>query len=459
MNVLLVEDDPATAELVRRTLARSGYLVEIAPGVEAGLRALSGNGSAEYVALLLDYTLPDGEPWALADAAKARIPEVPVVFVTAASGEAVAIEAVRRGFADYVKKVAGFWEELPAVLERVARLSQMKSRLDGTSALMRAIVEQSSDLVAVSSGDGKMVYVSPACQALLGRECGEMVGRVWTEIVAAEDRDALLALLTSTDQNPAQPATLRCRHADGSLAWVETRVALLAVAFSAQPLIVLTMHDVTAQREHEQHIQSSLREKEVLLKEIHHRVKNNLQVIQSLLKMQARLLPEEQTRAAIATTIQRVRAMALLHEGLYQRKDLATISLDEYLRSLFNGVEASSVAEPGQVQLRLNCEDLQLSLDTAAPLGLLANELMSNSFKHGFPDGRRGAIEISIHRVDGVVHMVVKDDGIGIPDDFDAAASVSMGLKLANSLAHQLGGRLQFTSDSGCRVESNLTRL
>jgi two-component sensor histidine kinase len=122
-------------------------------------------------------------------------------------------------------------------------------------------------------------------------------------------------------------------------------------------------------------------------------------------------------------------------------------------------VEASSVAEPGQVQLRLNCEDLQLSLDTAAPLGLLANELMSNSFKHGFPDGRRGAIEISIHRVDGVVHMVVKDDGIGIPDDFDAAASVSMGLKLANSLAHQLGGRLQFTSDSGCRVESNLTRL
>jgi two-component sensor histidine kinase len=219
------------------------------------------------------------------------------------------------------------------------------------------------------------------------------------------------------------------------------------------------MHDVTAQREHEQHIQSSLREKEVLLKEIHHRVKNNLQVIQSLLKMQARLLPEEQTRAAIATTIQRVRAMALLHEGLYQRKDLATISLDEYLRSLFNGVEASSVAEPGQVQLRLNCEDLQLSLDTAAPLGLLANELMSNSFKHGFPDGRRGAIEISIHRVDGVVHMVVKDDGIGIPDDFDAAASVSMGLKLANSLAHQLGGRLQFTSDSGCRVESNLTRL
>jgi PAS domain S-box-containing protein len=454
-----VEDDPATAELIRRTLERGGYAVEIAPGVEGGLRALSGNGSAEYMALLLDYNLPDGEPWLVADAAKAHIPEIPVIFVTAASDEAVAIEAVRRGFADYVKKVAGFWDELPAVLERVARLSQMKSRLDGTSALMRAIVEQSSDLVAVSDSDGKMVYVSPACQALLGRECVEMVGRVWTEIVAAEDRDALLALLTRTNQAHARPATLRCRHADGSLAWVETRVALLTAAFSAQPLIVLTMHDVTAQREHEQHIQSSLREKEVLLKEIHHRVKNNLQVIQSLLKMQSRLLPDGQTRAAIAATIQRVRAMALLHEGLYQREDLATISLRQYLRDLFNGAEASSIADPGQVQFQLDCEDIQLTLDTAAPLGLLANELISNSFKHGFPNGRRGAIEISIRRIDGVVHMMVKDDGIGIPAGFDATASTSMGLKLASSLAHQLGGRLEFATDGGCRIDSRLTRL
>ncbi|MGO9339117.1 MAG: histidine kinase dimerization/phosphoacceptor domain -containing protein [Terracidiphilus sp.] len=457
--VLLVEDDPATAELVRRTLGRSGYTVEIAPGVEAGLHSLSHNGSVEYVALLLDYKLPDGEPWALADAAKARIPEVPVIFVTAATGEAVAIEAVRRGFADYVRKSDGFWDELPAVLERVTRLSQMKSRLDETGALTRAIVDQSSDLIAVSDGDGKMMYVSPACFALLGRNSGEMVGRSWTEIVAAEDREALIAMLARTNQTPAQPATLRSIRKDGSLAWMETRVALLTATFSAQPLIVLTMHEVTAQRENEQQIHSSLREKEVLLREIHHRVKNNLQVVQSLLKMQSRLLPEGEIRAALAATIQRVRAMALLHEGLYQRTDLARISLTDYLRDLFSGVEASSIAEPGQVLFMLDVEDIQLSLDTAAPFGLLANELMTNCFKHGFPDGRRGVIEISIHRVDGVAHMVVKDDGIGLPQHFDASASPSMGLKLAASLAHQLGGRLEFTSDHGCRIESMLTRL
>jgi len=247
--------------------------------------------------------------------------------------------------------------------------TRSKRRLNETSALMRAIVEQSSDLAAVFGGDGKMVYVSPACLDLFGRDSEELVGRLWTEIVAAEDRDALLTTLVRTDQNPAQPATLRCCCMDGSLAWMETRVALLTAKFSAQPLIVLTMHDVTAQREQEQRIQSSLREKEVLLQEIHHRVKNNLQVIQSLLKMQSRLLPDGQTRAAIAGTIQRVRAMALLHEGLYQREDLATISLGQYLRDLFDGIEASSMAEPGQIQFRLDTDDIQLSLDTAAPWG------------------------------------------------------------------------------------------
>jgi PAS domain S-box-containing protein len=444
---------------MRRTLVRSGYSVEVASGVEAGLRALSSTEASEYVALLLDYTLPDGEPWLLADAAKAHIPEVPVVFVTGVSDEGVAIEALRRGFADYVKKNPGFCDELPAVLERAAHLGRIKGRLDETSALMRAIVEQSSDLMAVCTGEGKLVYVSPVCLTLLGKKSAELVGRLWTEIVIPEDRDALLAMLPGAHENPAQPATLRCCRKDSSLAWAEARVALLKARSSAQPMIVLTLHDVTAQREHEQQMQSSLREKEVLLREVHHRVKNNLQVIQSLLKMRARLLPEGETRAAIEATVQRVHAMALVHERLYEREDLASLSLGDYLRDLFIGVENTSSAERGQIQLQLNAEDIQLDLECAVPFGLLVNELISNCFKHSFPDGRNGTIEISVHRVDGAVSMVIEDDGIGLPQHFNGNATTSMGLKLAGSLAHQLGGSLKFTSGKGCRVEANLMRL
>jgi two-component system response regulator len=457
--VLLVEDDLSTLELMRQTLQRAGYMVEVATGVQQGLAALHCDPSIEFLALLLDYKLPDGEPWALADAARARVPEVPVIFVTGMSNEDLAIEALHRGFADYVKKTSGFWNELPAVLERLARLSLIKSQMYETNAMMSAIVEHSSDLVAVCKGEGELVYVSPAGLNLLGREPEELLTRSWTELVIPEDRDALLSLLAGAGQNPAQNAILRCCRKDGSLAWMEASIALLKGASPAQPIIVLTLHDVTEQREHVHQMESSLKEKEVLLGEIHHRVKNNLQVVQSLLRMSVRPLPQGKARAAAESTIQRVHAMALVHERLYHTKDVASLSLSDYLRDLFNGVEASNSVPHGQIQLRLDTEEIPLTLDYAIPFGLLANELISNCFKHGFPNGYRGTVDFSIHRVEGVVHMVVSDDGAGLPEHFDAAGGPSMGLKLAESLAHQLGGTLCFTNGNGCRVEADLARL
>jgi PAS domain S-box-containing protein len=453
--VLLVEDDSATAELMRRSLARAGYMVEIAPSVQTGLKALH----AGFQAMLLDYLLPDGEPWQLADAAKACTPEVPVIFVTAMSNEKMAIEALRRGFADFVKKTDGFWNELPAVLERVTRLSIIKGRLDETSALMRAVVEHSSDLVAVCSGEGILVYLSPVCLALLGKHSVDLVGRMWTELVAPEDRHVLLGLHDGLRENPAKVGALRCCRRDGSHAWMEARVAILETATSPQPMIVLTLHDVTAQRENDLKMQASLREKEVLLREVYHRVKNNLQVVQSLLKMQARTMPEGETRSAIETTVQRVHAMALVHERLYQMKDLASLSLSTYLRDLFSGVVESNSLHPGQIEFRLDTEEIPLGLDLAVPFGLLANELLSNCIKHGFANGKKGTIAVSIRRVPGAVRLIVQDNGAGLPEGFDAAHTKSMGLKLAASLAHQLGGRLDFTSADGCRVQADLARI
>jgi PAS domain S-box-containing protein len=457
--VLVVEDDPSTAELMRRSLERAGYSVVLADGVAAGLKALGDVDSGEFMTLLLDYRLPDGEPWTVADAAQARIPEVPVVIVTGMSDESVAIEALRRGFADYVKKADGFWKELPAILERVARLSRLKGRLDEASSLMTAIVEHSCDLIVVCGGDSKMIYISPMCITLLGVDASELMGRPGTEIVAPEDREEVARLFARTEDKTTLPSTVRCRRKDGSLVWMEARAARLRASSAAQPMTVLTLHNITAQREHEEQMAASLREKEVLLREIHHRVKNNLQVIQSLLRMRARLLSEGEARAAMESTVQRIHAMSLAHEHLYQREDLARLSLSNYLRDLFNRVVASSSVQPNQIQLHLDIEERSLTLELAIPFGLLVNELIANSLKHAFPGGRRGTVTISVHRVDGAVRMVIADDGVGLPEHFDMNACPSMGLKLAASLSHQLGGSLRFSSQNGCRVEMNLTRM
>jgi len=202
-----------------------------------------------------------------------------------------------------------------------------------------------------------------------------------------------------------------------------------------------------------------LEEKRLMLNEIHHRVKNNLQVVQSLLKMSVRSLPAGEARDVTMTTAQRIFAMAMVHEHLYQTKDLAGISVSKYLHDLFAGVAESNAALHGQIRIAFDCDEILLNLDHAIPFGLLVNELLANCLKHGFPDGRKGTATVSVHRVQDAVDLVFQDDGVGLPDGFDAAKCTSMGLKLAASLSHQLGGKLNFTSASGCRVTARLTRL
>jgi len=206
-------------------------------------------------------------------------------------------------------------------------------------------------------------------------------------------------------------------------------------------------------------VSNNLREKEVLLREVYHRVKNNLQVVQSLLKMGARTLPASEAKGAIENAVQRVHVMAMVHERLYQMGNLSVLSLSAYLRDIIEGAIASNSVRPNQVELELDADDIPLTLDLAIPFGLLANELVSNCLKHGFASGRQGRIEFSVHRIPGAARVIVKDDGIGLPTHFDAAKSNSMGLKLAASLAHQLGGKLLFRSENGCTVQADLAQL
>ncbi|MGD0902289.1 MAG: PAS domain S-box protein [Terracidiphilus sp.] len=206
-------------------------------------------------------------------------------------------------------------------------------------------------------------------------------------------------------------------------------------------------------------VSHDLKEKEVLLREVYHRVKNNMQVVQSLLKLRARSLSDGDARNAIETSVERVHVMAMVHERLYRMPDLARLSLVAYLRDVARGAIASHSERPDQVELEMDAAEIPLTLDIAVPFGLLANELISNCLKHGLPHGRPGKIHLSVACIPGAVRFVVEDNGVGLPDDFDAARTTSMGLKLAASLAHQLGGSLEFSSSNGCRIQGDFTRL
>lgn len=196
-------------------------------------------------------------------------------------------------------------------------------------------------------------------------------------------------------------------------------------------------------------VQKRLNEKVVLLKEVHHRVKNNLQVISSLLNLQAARVPDRTTRDQLRESQNRVRSMALIHEKLYQSPNLADIDFAAYLRSLVSSLAQSYRDQAQSVQVDVQAIGSQLDLDTAIPCGLIVNELVSNALKHGFPEGRPGAIMVSLETADeDRLCLRVRDDGVGLPADRKRLDS-SLGLSLVRTLSDQIGGTLTIVSSSG----------
>jgi len=198
----------------------------------------------------------------------------------------------------------------------------------------------------------------------------------------------------------------------------------------------------------------SLSEKESLLKEIHHRVKNNLQVISSLLNMQSREANDPQMLEVIKEGQSRVKAMSLIHQKLYQTDNLSEIDFEEYSTQLIDQIAMLYKKEGFEVTKRIDAKNIRLDIDTAIPLGLILNELISNSFKYAFEELEKGEIQVSLERLSKEdLKLVVADSGIGLPSDIDFDSVKSLGLKLVNILIKQLKGSLSFSSDQGTRFE------
>lgn len=203
-------------------------------------------------------------------------------------------------------------------------------------------------------------------------------------------------------------------------------------------------------------LRSALQEKEILLREVHHRVKNNLQIISSLLRLQSRRVGDSATVNVFVESQRRVESMAKIHEYLYRSDHFRRIDFTAYLRDLGNQlVQAYGRAEP-KVRLEIQGGSVDLSVDEAIPCGLIFSEALSNSLKHAFADGQQGVIGVSFHRPNpGFLAMLIRDNGRGFPPDFDSEASASLGLKLIRQLTDQLGGELEVLSSGGAvlRIE------
>jgi len=210
------------------------------------------------------------------------------------------------------------------------------------------------------------------------------------------------------------------------------------------------MSDITAHKKADEAVKTSLAEKEVLLREIHHRVKNNMQVMISLLSLQAQSSSDPEVVNLLKESQNRIRTMAIVHEKLYRSNDLAHIDFSEYIESLSVHLFQFFSVEPRRVGLLRETEAIPLDINNAIPCGLILNELLSNALKYAFPDGRQGLITVGFRRRPGaLLEISVRDNGIGFPAGLDFRRTSSLGLQLVNMLAGQLDGTLELSRDGG----------
>lgn len=292
-----------------------------------------------------------------------------------------------------------------------------------------------------------MTFVSAGCEPVTGytpMELENNTNQTYADLIHPDDRDWLWAKCQA-----ALAAHTRCSNTyriisrDGDLRWVKEQASGVYALDGTLYCIDGFIEDITEARRIEEHLRNSLREKVALLKEIHHRVKNNLQIITSLLSLQAANVTDHGTLSALRESQNRVRSMSLVHETLYQSENLGTIDLAEYLSVLGRHLFRSYGMDSSRVSFHLNVSQLALNLDQALPFGLIVNELVSNSLKYAFPEKRAGEIRIErCSQRDGYHSFVVSDDGIGFPKAFDYRQFKTLGLRLVHDLVQQLSGTL-----------------
>lgn len=322
--------------------------------------------------------------------------------------------------------------------------------------LYQQVFEYSPDGLLLVAQDGRITQANGRACSLFGYAPGELDALGIEQLIPKRVMQQHAAHRQSYQQAP------RVRSMGAGLALFGLRkdgsefpadVMISPLQSTEGPVTLCVVRDISERKRAERLVLDALKEKEVLLKEIHHRVKNNLAVIASLFSLQSSQLQDEHMKAILRESQDRVRSMALVHETLYSH-NLATVDFAEYVTSLSTQLISSYSLTAGQVQLVTVLEPTLLSIDMAVPCGLILNELITNALKHGLNQGRQGMLQINLrHSAPNWIELEVRDDGQGLPPDFDLFAGASLGKRLIRSLAKQVDGQVQFAqAEPGTRV-------
>lgn len=359
-------------------------------------------------------------------------------------GRGELVETVRLERRDEIGDLSRAFDEMAATLRQT---TVSKDYFDN-------VLRSMAEMLLVTDAEGRVVTANPRCLGELSCDEDALRGMRIEELLPALSRS-----LDGLPDNVGSPRTFDLQRPSGGVIPVRVSAAPLREENGLPSGYVFVMQNITDRLVAERQIERSLVEKEILLREIHHRVKNNLQIISSMLNLQAERSRDDDTREVFHESEVRIRAMALVHEQLYRSGDLAHVDLARYLDTLAQQVVRYLGRGDCRVDVRVDDAVREVSVDQAIPIGLIVNELIANSVRHGLAESRIGRITVRLTGDEQARRLVVTDNGAGFPEHLDIEKSDSLGLKLVQALTGQLGGTLTMTSDGGARCEVHLPGL
>ncbi len=314
----------------------------------------------------------------------------------------------------------------------------------------RNIFENAVEGFYQTTPQGRFLSVNPALASMMGFASPDEMVAAYDDIakqhyVEPGDRGLFRELLER--QGTVQAFETQLYRKDRSVIWTSRTGRIVRDGEGKVLYYEGTVENITSRKQAEEQIKTSLREKEVLLKEVQHRVKNNLLTISGIFALQLNQMKDEKSRSAFVTSMNRINAMTKIHTRFYQSEDYSLIDFKKYIEELL--LELSRSYNFPSENMKTDIKDIFIDINTAIPAGLIVNELVSNAMKHAFPDGMEGTVMVSLQRNGGDICLTVKDNGTGLPEDVDLAAAGSVGMQLIVSLAEQLGGTIALNRDNG----------
>lgn len=467
--VLFVDDELVLRDVSKRFLEKDRDLaVETCASAKEALALLK---KKNYDVIVSDYEMPVADGIEFLKELRGQGNNTPFIIFSGKGREEVVIEALNNGADFYIQKGGdpkAQFVELKNQIQHINQRKRAEAALMQSEARYRLITDNMSDSVWLMDKKFRLTFISPSSERKRGFSQKELLDLPFERQLTPESRKVFHHFFAEnfTEERLGQkdlPVSATTELAflmkDGSTYWAETTLSLIRDAMGRPFGYVGMARDVTERKRAEDKILASLHEKEILLREIHHRVKNNLQIIASLLYLQSINITDTFTLDILRESRSRVKSMALIHEKLYRSEDLALIPFATYLKSLIDNLkEAYGVSdETVTIGVTITPPDLSLSIETGIPCGLIINELISNSLKHAFKDGRKGVITIAMTQ--GGTHdytMIISDNGVGFPRDVDFKKTSSLGLQLVNNLVLQLEGDISLDCSSGSTFTMHL---